>query len=118
MDDWQLECCGDPFSVGERVSWTVVVADDGYLSNILGADADSITHAEEHHSDDTANLPSVTGLVRSIHVVHYRLAASPQDSRMYYPVQGSGVLVSVQTAAGHEEPPPGLHHGGYVIALD
>jgi hypothetical protein len=28
VQDWQQECCGRPFSVGDRVSWTLVVMSD------------------------------------------------------------------------------------------
>jgi Family of unknown function (DUF6578) len=27
VDDWQLECCGDPFAVGDEVAWTLVLSD-------------------------------------------------------------------------------------------
>lgn len=26
MDDWEMQCCGEPFEVGSRVTWTLVSA--------------------------------------------------------------------------------------------
>jgi Family of unknown function (DUF6578) len=31
VDDWQLECCGDPFAVGDQVAWTLMVSVDHSL---------------------------------------------------------------------------------------
>lgn len=28
VQDWQHECCGDPFSVGDEVAWTLVFLDE------------------------------------------------------------------------------------------
>lgn len=116
MDDWQLECCGEPFSIGDRVSWTVVVPDAGYLSDVLGEEADDIGYAEEHHSDST-DLQTITGVVRLIQAMHCRFLPSQDNPRLLCREAGSGVLVVVDMAAGREESPPGLGHCGYLIEL-
>ena len=54
VDDWQMTCCGEAFSVGARVTWTLSSqVDTEWLSLVLGArTASSITHVEDHHAED------------------------------------------------------------------
>ena len=36
VDEWQYACCGDPFTVGDRVTWTLGAADLAFLAPLLG----------------------------------------------------------------------------------
>lgn len=36
VDAWQYQCCGDDFSVGEMVRWTLVPGDRDLLASLLG----------------------------------------------------------------------------------
>lgn len=36
VDEWQYACCGDPFTVGDRVTWTLGPADQAFLAPLLG----------------------------------------------------------------------------------
>lgn len=47
-ESWQLQCCGDPFSVGERVEWTCTKP--GKFKEAHGVKLDFV---EEHHIGDT-----------------------------------------------------------------
>ncbi len=50
VDDWQMQCCGAPFSVGDEVSWTLREPDTAWLEAVLDKDvAGGIGGAEEHH---------------------------------------------------------------------
>jgi hypothetical protein len=35
VDDWQQQCCGDDYSIGDEVAWTLIEADDG-VEAVLG----------------------------------------------------------------------------------
>jgi hypothetical protein len=37
-EDWQMQCCGDPFSLGTSVTWTLDKADRDWLASVLGDD--------------------------------------------------------------------------------
>src|SRR4051812_2069601 len=55
LSDWEWQCCGEPFSVGNEVAWGLVSlpADDQYLVGVLGAEvAAGLTHRETHHADE------------------------------------------------------------------
>ena len=98
MDDWQLQCCGDPFAIGSEVSWTVEpTTGDGwhqYLAALLGADPGFTVDAIEDHHDQ---LPAGTGR---------------------YPVDGSGTLIDVRSADGSDESEGGRRFMGYLVQLD
>lgn len=68
-EDWQMECCGSPFGVGEEVAWKLVAYDgkdrrrgDGY-----GAAA----WVENHGGPDRETV----GRVRAIDLVHQEFLA-------------------------------------------
>lgn len=118
VDDWQFECCGEPFSVGNRVTWSLAKPDTEWLSTVLGAaEGARVTHAEDHHE----TLPTVTGrgTIRAIREVHYRSAPrAGGDPRRYYPVEGSAELVEVVDANGWELPASGLGGlGGFLVDI-
>ena len=56
-ESWQLQCCGDPFSVGDKVEWT------GILSQYQNAHGIIIDFDEEHHGFATLNI---TGTITRI----------------------------------------------------
>lgn len=56
---WQIQCCGDPFKVGERVEWTVLPPDD--FKNAHGI---IIDFQEDHHSFASLALTgTITGII-------------------------------------------------------
>jgi hypothetical protein len=116
MDDWQLQCCGEVFSVGERVTWQCGPTDGEWLTGVLGPElARTVTHHEEHHGgEDTQPL---VGTVQSIRAVCHDLAPRPgENPRVMYSVPGTTVLTEVETADGWFKGDKG-HFAGYLIEL-
>jgi hypothetical protein len=60
-DDWQFECCGEPFAIGDEVTWDVEEA--AWLAD-LGPD---VLH-EHHHADMNETSP-LAGTVARIQMV-------------------------------------------------
>jgi hypothetical protein len=118
---WQMECCGEPFAVGEQVEWTLCDDPDReWLEAALGPElAQSISHAEEHHGGVPEETPPVRARVLGIRCAHGRYAAVPgSNSRTLYPVPGSAVLTEVDRADGREAETSGLSFNGYIVELD
>lgn len=111
LSAWQLQCCGDPFSLGSVVSWHVVPPDEEWLTSVLGPElAGTVTGSEDHHG---AAAETVTGNVRSIRAVSYELAPRPgEDPRFLHRVPGTTVLTEVETADGE-----GADVAGYLVDL-
>ncbi|MFE1880460.1 DUF6578 domain-containing protein [Streptomyces diastatochromogenes] len=68
-EDWQMECCGKPFSVGQEVGWRLVAVDGEEAGNghWQGAEA----WVENHGGPKQKTV----GHVRAIDVVHQEYAA-------------------------------------------
>jgi len=122
VDAWQMQCCGEPFSVGGEVTWALSDQPNRpWLATVVGAPlADSVTHAEGHHGPwPLGQVPLVlTGRVVSIRSAFCRYASAPSDDRMLLPVQGSAVLHEVSRADGWENASGDLRFNGYLVRLD
>lgn len=124
VEDWEWQCCGQPFAVGADVEWGLlpVSSEAGeYLIEPLGGEVvASITHCETHHEgeDDPQPVPTA-GRVESILAAYWEIAPRPNtDSRVLHPVAGTGVLEPRDTADGWEpEVEGGPRFEGYIVTL-
>src|SRR3954453_6045775 len=63
LEEWEWQCCGEPFAVGSEVEWGLLPMSGesrSYLKDPLGTDVVAeITHREAHHEgeDDKQPLP-------------------------------------------------------------
>jgi hypothetical protein len=122
VDAWQLQCCGEPFSVGGEVTWTLSDEPNRqWLADVVGAPiAGSVTHAEQHHGPWPLGQVAVvfTGRVGSIQSVFCRFAPGRTNDGILVPVPGSGVLHDVSRADGWEKEADDLPFKGYLVTLD
>lgn len=95
---WQMECCGERFSRGSLVHWTVAPADHDFLDSVLGEElSEKVTDAEEHHHDPAATaVQSLSGVVRSIQAVSCQYA-KPSGASSLYRVENTAVLTEVSS---------------------
>ncbi|MGW4434778.1 DUF6578 domain-containing protein [Streptomyces sp. NPDC004596] len=63
-EEWQMGCCGEPFSVGDEIRWPLVAFDEGRPRD--GGHHGAEAWVENH--GDTTRL--TTGRVRAIDLVH------------------------------------------------
>ena len=114
VEAWQLQCCGDPFEVGQLVSWTVTsVVDREYLVNVIGEEAAAaVTDHEDHHDVAEGDVRPLSGTVRDIAAVSCHFA--PQG-RALYPVPGTAVVEMRSRADGWEREDESLKFLGYIV---
>ena len=119
VDYWQMQCCGEPFSVGARVAWTLGPAGPEWLETVLGAHGQQTADAsEEHHGGVPEDTVPTLGTVTRITAVHCRFAPRPgSDSRTICPVPGSGVLTNVKSADGWTADHGDERFVGYLVQL-
>ncbi|MFI1995628.1 DUF6578 domain-containing protein [Actinoplanes sp. NPDC020271] len=116
VDDWQMQCCGEPFAVGDEVSWTLRAPDTEWLEPVLGKDlAAGIDLAEEHHGGVEETPPTV-GTVVAIRAVHCRYGPLAGGAGLG-PVAGSGVISTVRSADGWTPDRGDLKFAGYVVEV-
>ncbi|MFF8727688.1 DUF6578 domain-containing protein [Streptomyces sp. NPDC015171] len=100
--DWQMECCGTPFAVGDEVRWPLVAADrEDPAGEHYGAGA-----LVEHHGGPGHET---AGRVRGIDLVHQEYLAhhDPLADEPPAPLPGTGVVLR---ATGRRlAPVPGGH---------
>lgn len=124
LADWEWQCCGEPFAVGDDVEWILVEADDAARASFgktLGPEiGQSITHWETHHQDDDEErLAATRACVESITAVYWRYAPrTGADERVLHPVAGTGVFEPRTGADGWEpESDAGPSFAGYIVDL-
>jgi hypothetical protein len=96
-EDWQMECCGTRFGVGQEVDWPLVAVDGEEARNgqWYGAEAWVENHGDSRHT--------TAGRVRAIDLVHQEYTATHVPEPVE-PVPGKVTIVS--TGRGLE-PVPG-----------
>jgi hypothetical protein len=117
---WQMECCGEPFSVNDWVEWNLTEVEDvDWLEAVIGSDlAVKVTHQEDHHELDE-NAVARKGRVRSIRCAYSRYAPAPGgDGRTFYPVPGTAEIRSTERVDGTEYVSSDLEFNGYLVELD
>ena len=120
VSSWQMECCGDPFAVGDRVEWTAEETDDEWFAAALGPEmAGRITHSEEHHDDGREGLLHISGVVVSIAQAWCAYGPQGPDSRVRYPITGTAKFVDVRDDTIPDGRAfPDLHFNGWVVELE
>lgn len=126
MPSGEVQCCGEPFSLGSRVSWAVRPADrdDAILAMILGdEEVARVTHVEDHHTVGLfGHGRELTGTVTSIEAIECGTAPLPgPDTHTRYPVEASRIVTVLTHADGWETDkldPDGPMFYGYLIDLD
>ncbi|MFJ8636022.1 DUF6578 domain-containing protein [Streptomyces sp. NPDC093568] len=116
VDDWQIQCCGQSFTPGDVVSWTLLKVDPEDYADVVGSErADEIDFREEHHGQEDGHAPTSVEVV-SIVEVHCRfevpLGATDKVNR---PVPGTTVLVPVKEADGWAKARPEVSFVGYLV---
>lgn len=123
VSGWQMECCGDPFSVGDEVEWPLREPDRPWLESTLGTTtAAEVTYMEDHHGTDDATPARRRGIVRRIQAVSLVSAPITRRSRVHLAVPGSHQTVDVVNSLDPLTPSDGGRdrHSftGYLVDLD
>jgi hypothetical protein len=117
VNAWQMQCCGEPFSVGSRVTWTLAEADADWLTTVFGTDI-TVDAAEEHHGGVPHETPQTALTVTAISAVHCRYVPLPVgDQRILRPVRSSAVLTPVTSADGWIPDRNGERFSGYLVQV-
>lgn len=120
--DWQQQCCGEPFSVGSLVSWTLTrTIDATWVADRAGPELGAeVAHVEDHHDLAPTDVASVVrGRVARIRAVSCRFALDPSapDGRTDDAVPGTAVLDDLRDVDPWFEPLEPLQLAGFVVDL-
>ena len=116
IDDWQMECCGKPFAIGDTVTWSLSAqVDSERLLRILGA-TPRVHYAEDHHGLK-ADAQPIRGVVGSISAAYARFRRDPETD-VPAPVAGSSTLHAVTSARRFPRRLEGIEFVGYLVTLE
>lgn len=109
-----MQCCGDPFKIGDTIKWTVVKDYQLILSDdVTLGDLDYVYEAHDH----TAKLFNFTGVVKRIWGLYEKWESSNADPNFpLIPIHGE--LIEIDSVDGEEEPIGDLEITGYVVELE
>ena len=118
MDDWQFDCCGEPFGIGSVVSWRIGPASSDFLAGMLGPGTGVTVDAfEDHHIGLPEVTPCTRGTVLGIQGAYRRYVRRGKGDPTLYPASDSGVLVPLRRAKRFQEDRDDLRFLGYVVRL-
>ena len=113
-----MQCCGDPFEVGQQVEFsTTSEVDREYLGVVLGEErAAALTDYEDHHDLDVGPVELLTGKVERIEAISCRYELR---DRAMHPVAGTmhAVLRDEATGWEPEHDDTAVRFVGYVVTV-
>ena len=123
VDGWQVQCCGEPFAVGDTVRWTLVerVFDDVLTDSRGRREQVHLTHAEEHHGAVPEDVPPTEARLTRIQAVTFAYADVPGRYRTQASVAGSGRAQQLWRVDGWEserQAEADRRFAGYVVDLE
>ncbi|MFF4689035.1 DUF6578 domain-containing protein [Streptomyces sp. NPDC001307] len=106
-EDWQMECCGTPFAVGDEVSWKLVAYDAEAVREGRGYGAEA--WVENHGGPDEATVGRVRAidLVHQAYLAHTDRRARARVDRALEPSESRGVIFLPSPYS--TEPVPGAY---------
>jgi hypothetical protein len=122
--DWQIQCCGKEFAVGDDVMWPVLPTDraDPFWEPLLGPDLTArLWGSYEAHEEEEPT--QVSGTVRGIRTIGCRMAPRPEaaDPKTLHAVPGTLRLEPVDAVEKWYDldgDSSGLHFRGWLVDLD
>lgn len=110
-NEWQMACCGEPFSVGDSVAWTITADPEGgeYFARLSDPRMSATqVFREDHHGDLADDWPITRGVVRRIQTLSVLMELDPDepDGRTYRWKAGSEVVRDITAAPREVAPDP------------
>ena len=119
VEDWQMQCCGTPFSVGDEVALSVGSIGVAGISPAFDGHDDLVADCVEDHHDVATQPRRLHGRVAGTRAVFCRwMPDAGSVPRLLVPEPGSGFAVAVGRADGWEVAPDGCGFLGYLVDLD
>lgn len=109
-EGWQMECCGQPFSIGDVVKWDVFA-----FNKTLTDVTQTIEYIYDAHYETSDGLLTLQGTVYQINAIYTKYKSSTDNPQFLIPV--SSLLKSIIKADGDEEEMNGMTFNSYIVVL-
>jgi len=114
IESWQMQCCGKPFKIGDRIEWTACKWEDDWVDPI-----GKIDYIYENHNVSGKALYTLIATVSEIKAQYYttELRPSPRLNNAELPHMVYVKAIDVTEADGWDEDAEGLDFGSYMVSL-
>ena len=112
-ESWQMDCCGEPFSIGDTVNWTV--GEYEKLGPCNTVNLGKIDYYYENHLFDRGPYFELEGQVIDIKILYEKFGPSKLKSTESVPV--SGELRETSKVERYEKGFNGMMVTGFIVAL-
>mgnify|MGYP007023636831 FL=1 len=109
-EGWQMQCCGQPFSINDMVRWDVFAFNET-ITDI----PQTIEYIYDAHYETSDGLLTLQGIVHQINAIYTKYKASTDNPQLLVPV--SSLLKSLVKADGNEEEVNGMTFDSYIVVL-
>ncbi|MER6027893.1 DUF6578 domain-containing protein [Streptomyces sp. NPDC001851] len=92
-EDWQMECCGTPFAVGEEVAWKLVAYDAENIREGLGYGAEAWVENHGGPDEETVGRVRAIELVQQEHLAHTDQRALARIRRALADRESEGTVI-------------------------
>jgi len=113
IEAWQIQCCGEPFKIGDTIKWLVAKWGETMLSY---PEAGIMDYYYEHHSSEHEKLFLITGVVMGINSMYCRFIPVPDNSKRL--IRASGYTKPVAEAIIWEKKIKSHRFDGYIVRFD
>ena len=112
-ESWQMDCCGEPFKVGDTVNWTV--GEYKKLGTCDTVDLGKVDYYYENHLFDRGDYFELEGRVIDIKILYEKFGPSKSKPTALVPV--SGVLRETSKVERFEKELNGMKVTGFIVTL-
>ena len=107
---WQMQCCGTPFSVGDKVEWTVL-SNNAFNSPV---DIGKIDYCYDAHYAKGDKVLAFEGRVEEIKILYHKFIPSKDNKSL---IAVSGKVSDINYVNGWEDNIEDMKVVGYVVSL-
>ena len=116
IKNWQMQCCGNPFSVGDSVEWLAEKCDEPWTYH---KDVETVDYYYEHHSAGWEKLFKISGRVIKITACYSFIVPDPTDpTGRCGIITAGGVTQPVTIGDGWDEDIGEQEFHAYVVCLE
>ena len=115
IKNWQMQCCGNPFSVGDSVEWLAGKFDEPWTYH---KDVEAVDYFYEHHSSEWEKLFKVIGRVTKITACYGILTPDPNGPTEANHIRTPGIMQPVTKADGWDEDIGEQELDAYIVCLE
>ena len=113
IEDWQMQCCGTPFKIGDTVKWTILK----WEFEKPTVDVGKVDYYYENHAESNDNLFEIEGVVTQILAIHFVYELDTK-TKVNIPISGITIPVNEANDGWEENVIDEMEFAAYFVKLE